>query len=107
MAAGAAAASLSFGLYHFAHSPPFNGPTMVAFLSLVGLRTSLFFFATRDLFATIVFHNFPAVAGVTRALLDGGETEAPADLQAALLTTAALSLAIVLAGERLLPRQSR
>lgn len=105
--AAAAAASLAFGVYHFAHSPPFNSPSMVAFLTVVGLGTSLFFFATRDLLATIVFHNFPAVAGVTRALLDGSRTEALADLQPALLGTAALSLVLVLAGERLLPRQGR
>jgi len=106
-AAGAAAASLAFGLYHFAHSPPFNNPAMVVFLTFVGLGTSLFFFATRDLLATIAFHNFPALAGVTRALLEGGRVDALAHLQPMLLGTAAVSLVLVLAGERLLQQQSR
>ncbi len=97
----AIAASVAFGAYHFAHSPPFNTPTMVAFLTVVGLGTSLFFFLTRDLLATIVFHNFPAVAGVTRALAERSELDTLTYLQPPLLATAALSLLVVLAGERL------
>lgn len=73
---------------------------MVAFLTIVGLGTSLFFFVTRDLVATILFHNVPAVAGVTAALAESGSLDALTRLQPALLATAAVSLIVVLAGER-------
>lgn len=100
--AGAAiAASIAFGGYHLAHSPPFNTPAMIVLLTVVGLITSLFFFVTRDLLATIVFHNFPAVAGVTSALAERSELGALSALQPVLLATAALSLLLVLAAERL------
>lgn len=100
VAGAAIAASSAFGLYHFAHSPPFNEPLMVAFLTLVGLITSLFFFVTRDLLATILFHNFPAAAGVTDALTAGDVLDPLTHLQLPLLATAVLSLMVLLAGER-------
>ena len=61
-------ASLLFGLYHIAHSPPFNSPRMIAGLAAVGLLTSVFFFVSRDVYGTIVFHNFFALTGVLNAL---------------------------------------
>ncbi len=61
-------ASALFGLYHFAHSPPFNTLEMVSLLAVVGLMTSAFFFLSRDVYATAVFHNFLAVFGVVQAL---------------------------------------
>ncbi|HEX5092761.1 MAG TPA: hypothetical protein VFV84_08745 [Burkholderiales bacterium] len=64
----ALAASVLFGVYHFAHSPPFNEPRMVAFLVGIGLATSLWFFVSRDVYGTAVFHNFFAVTGVLDAL---------------------------------------
>ncbi len=51
-------AALLFGVYHIAHSPPFNSVRMIQQLSLIGLLTSAFFFLTRDVYGTIVFHNF-------------------------------------------------
>lgn len=63
-------ASAMFGLYHFAHSPPFNTIAMVSLLGVVGLMTSAFFFLSRDVYATAVFHNFLAVFGVVKALAD-------------------------------------
>ena len=48
-------ASLVFGVYHFAHSAPFNTVGMVSFLSMIGLLTSLVFFLSRDLYGTILF----------------------------------------------------
>jgi hypothetical protein len=41
-------ASVFFGVYHFAHSPPFNTVPLVVILSVVGLVTSVFFFVSRD-----------------------------------------------------------
>jgi hypothetical protein len=66
--AAALIASLLFGLYHLAHSPPFNTWAMIGKLTLIGLVTSLFFFVSRDIYGTIVFHNFFAIFGVLQAL---------------------------------------
>jgi hypothetical protein len=57
-----------FGVYHFAHSPPFNTVGTVVFLSMIGLVTSAFFFISRDVYGTIAFHNFLGIFGVIRAL---------------------------------------
>lgn len=61
---GIVAADVLFGVYHFAHSAPFNQVGMVLFLMIPGLITSLVFFIGRDLYATILFHNFLGMAGV-------------------------------------------
>jgi hypothetical protein len=53
-----------FGMYHFAHSPPFNQTNMVLFLMYTGILTSIVYFIGRDIYATIVFHNFQALFGV-------------------------------------------
>ena len=61
---GATLATILFGIYHFAHSPPFNEPEMVLFLMYPGVLTSLVYFIGRDIYATIIFHNFQALFGV-------------------------------------------
>lgn len=58
------AADVLFGLYHFAHSAPFNQWAIVLFLMVVGLLTSLVYFLTRDVYATILVHNFMGMRGV-------------------------------------------
>jgi hypothetical protein len=68
MIVGIVAASVLFGIYHFAHSPPFNTANMVLTLTLVGVITSLFFFISRNVYGTIVFHNFFGIFGVLQAL---------------------------------------
>jgi CAAX prenyl protease-like protein len=60
----ATASTVLFGVYHFAHSPPFNQPNMVLFLIFPGVLTSIVYFVGRDIYATIVFHNFQALFGV-------------------------------------------
>jgi hypothetical protein len=40
-------AALAFGVYHFAHSPPFNMPEMVLLLSVVGGATGVFLLSWR------------------------------------------------------------
>jgi hypothetical protein len=65
-------ASILFGVYHFAHSPPFNTARVVVLLSVVGLITSLFFFVSRDVYGTIAFHNFLGIFGVIGALESSG-----------------------------------
>ncbi|MEJ2634416.1 MAG: hypothetical protein P8184_03880 [Calditrichia bacterium] len=75
LASGILAASILFGLYHIAHSPPFNQAHMILFLTFIGLITSLVYFFVRDIYATIVFHNFFAVFGVLQALDESGKLQ--------------------------------
>lgn len=65
-------ASVLFGVYHYAHSAPFNEFKMVAFLTAIGFVTSLWWFVSRDVYGTSVFHNFFGVTGVLAALKAGG-----------------------------------
>lgn len=58
------AADVAFGVYHFAHSAPFNQWGMVLFLMVIGLFTSLVYFLTRDVYAAIIVHNFLGMKGV-------------------------------------------
>ena len=69
-------ASVLFGVYHFGHSPPFNSVSMVLFLTLIGIATGLFYFIVRDIYGTIVFHNFFGVFGVMQALESSGNLTA-------------------------------
>jgi hypothetical protein len=93
--AGAASASVLFGFYHYAHSPPFNEIRMVLFLTGIGVVTSLWWFASRELYGTAVFHNFFAVTGVLQALGAQGLLAAHAHLTLApLVTAAAATLAV-------------
>jgi hypothetical protein len=61
---GIVVADLFFGVYHFAHSAPFNQLSMVLFLMIPGLVTSLVYFLGRDIYATIVIQNFLGMLGV-------------------------------------------
>jgi hypothetical protein len=97
--AAAFVASAAFGLYHFAHSPPFNEPRMVVFLTGIGFATSAWWFASRDVYGTAVFHNFFALTGVLAALEAGGRVPERPQLALGLVATAAvLTLAVVVAG---------
>lgn len=102
----AVVASLLFGVYHFAHSPPFHTVPMVAFLAAVGLVTSAVFFVLRDIYGTILFHNFLAVFGVVRALAAQDTLAAFRSLQVPLLATALLALAILILCDRLVVRRA-
>lgn len=105
-AAGAAVvASLLFGVYHFAHSPPFDTIGMVVLLTVVGLATSAFFFASRDVYATIAFHNFLGVYGVVQALAAADKLGGYAVPQVPLLATAIFSLLILVAADALIVRR--
>jgi hypothetical protein len=103
-ALAALVASVLFGVYHFAHSAPFNTLEMVAFLSAVGLLTSLFFFVSRNLYGTLVFHNFLAVLGVVKALAAGDLLLPMQQLQWPLLATAAVVMLVLAGADRLLVR---
>ena len=56
--AGTVAAVLLFSVYHIGYSAPFNQIKMMFFLLFPGIVTSLFYFLSRDIYATILLHNF-------------------------------------------------
>lgn len=97
-------ASALFGAYHFAHSAPFNTPQMVLLLSVVGLVTSAFFFISRDIAGTIVFHNFLGTFGVAQALSAANALSTLEQLQVPLIFTAAMTICFLLAGYVILHR---
>lgn len=70
--AGIFIASISFGIYHFAHSPPFNQINMVLLLTIISFTTGIVYFIGRDIYAAIIFHNTLALFGVTQALEKSG-----------------------------------
>jgi hypothetical protein len=90
-------ASLLFGVYHFAHSPPFNTIPLVVILSVVGLLTSVFFFVSRDVYGTIAFHNFSGILGVIRALETTGNLPVFERPIIPLLVMAVVAIALLIA----------
>ena len=89
--------SFLFGLYHFGHSPPFNTMKMVIILTLVGLVTGVFYFFTRNIYGTILFHNFMGTKGVTEALANSGRIESFKELQIPIIATAIVAVVILVA----------
>lgn len=97
-------AAVAFGVYHLAHSPPFNSIHTIGVLTIVGLVTGAFYFATREVYGTIVFHNFLALSGVTAALAAGGRLDQFAALQPALIVTAAAATTFLIGADVYLRR---
>jgi hypothetical protein len=62
--AGILAATILFSVYHVGHSAPFNQIQMMLILLMPGILTSLFYFISREIYATILFHNFQGTFGV-------------------------------------------
>ena len=89
-------ASVLFGIYHFAHSPPFNTIPVVVFLSMIGLVTSAFFFISRDVYGTIAFHNFLGIYGVIQALDDSGNLASFERPVVPLLVMAVVAIAVLI-----------
>ncbi len=90
-------ASLLFGVYHLAHSPPFNTAGMMTLLMGVGLLTGAFYLGTGDIAGTIVLHNFLALYGVLDAMDRLGGAQAPGGLDVPLVGMAVVTLAVVAA----------
>jgi len=105
--AGIVIASVLFGLYHFAHSPPFNQPGMVAFLALFGVATSLVYFIGRDIYATMVFHNFFGSFGVMQSLATAGILSTYTVPLYPVIGTAIVSIAIFIAVDLLYVRKRK
>jgi hypothetical protein len=61
---GIVAATIFFSVYHIGHSAPFNQINMMLILLVPGIITSLFYFISREIYATILFHNFQGTVGV-------------------------------------------
>ena len=99
-------ASALFGAYHLAHSPPFDNPETMAFLSVVSVGTGLFYFAGRSAYGALVFHNVLALFGVTAALAAAGRLGAFRAPVTPLLATALVSLLVLVAAERRLVRDA-
>jgi hypothetical protein len=59
-----AVASVLFGLYHLAHSGPFNQVPVALFLTWVGVATSLVYLVGRDVYATVIAHNLLGMTGI-------------------------------------------
>ena len=97
-------ASVLFGVYHYAHSAPFNTAQMVLLLSVVGLATSAFFFVSRDIAGTIVFHNFLGTFGVVQALSAANALSTLEQLQPPLIVTALITAGFLAAGYLVLGR---
>ncbi len=92
----AVVAAFLFSLYHVGHSPPFNTIPMIAKLMVVGLATSAFFFVSRDIYGTLVFHNFLALFGVVTSLGQAGVLHRYEKPIPPLLITAAVSLVLLI-----------
>ena len=69
---------------------------MIAMLTAVSVVTSTFFVVLRDVYGTIVFHNFLALHGVLRALVETGKITEYATPIALLLIAAGASLALLI-----------
>lgn len=78
---------------------------MVVFLSVIGLLTNLVFFVSRDLYATILFHNFLGTFGVVQALAAQDNLAAFASLQWPLIGTAFVALLALVVADVLVIRR--
>jgi hypothetical protein len=65
---GAVSASVLFGVYPYAHSPPFNQTTIVLFLMLPSIATAVTYFLGRDIYAAVIVQNFMGIFGVMSEL---------------------------------------
>ena len=92
--------SVLFGVYHLAHSPPFDTPEMIGLLTGVGVVTSLFYFVGQSAYGALVLHNFLALFGVTSALAEAGQLGTYQEPVVPLLVTALLSLVVLVGMER-------
>ena len=99
-------ASVLFGVYHFAHSPPFDTIGFVILLTVIGLVTSAYFFVSRDVYGTIAFHNFLGIFGVIQALDTSGILASFERPVVPLLVMAVVAIAVlILAHARLLNQE--
>ena len=99
-------ASVLFGVYHFAHSPPFNSLEMVGLLTVVGVGTGVIYFVGGSFYGALVFHNFMALFGIVSSLADAGQLGTYQQPLVPLLATALVALVVLVGIERLFDRRS-
>lgn len=92
-----------FGIYHFAHSPPFNQPNMVLFLMIPAILTSLFYFIGREIYSTIAIHNFLALIGVSSSI----DVTALTQPLYHVMIMALISVIVLIASDMLLIRRTK
>lgn len=109
LAAGTAlvVSAVLFGVYHLAHSPPFNSVEMVVLLTGVGLATGLVYFVTGSVYGALVFHNAMALFGVVSSLATAGRLETYQQPAIPLLVTAVVALAVLVVVEWFLLTERR
>jgi membrane protease YdiL (CAAX protease family) len=90
-----------FGVYHFAHSEPFNQVSMVMILMLPGLLTSIVYFVGRNIYATVVFHNFQALFGVLASV----EVADMLQIQFPVVLLAVVSVLVLIIMDRFIARK--
>lgn len=93
--------SILFGVYHFAHSPPFNSVEMVGLLTIVGVGTGLVYFVGRSFYGTLAFHNVMALTGIVSSLASTDQIGSYQQPLPPLLATALIAVLIVIGMERL------
>jgi hypothetical protein len=98
--------SLLFGLYHFAHSPPFNTVEMVGLLTVVGMGTGFIYFVGHSFYGALAFHNFMALIGIVSSLGEAGQIGSYQQPLPPLLAMALVALIIVVGMERLFVRDT-
>jgi hypothetical protein len=94
-------ASVCFGVYHVAHSPPFDTPAMIGLLTLVSVGTGLVLFVGRSAYGALAVYNFLALFGATSALADAGRVVGYRDPVVPLLLTGLVALLVFVGVERL------
>lgn len=98
--------AVAFGLYHYAHSPPFNTFPMVLFLTGIGLLTGTFYFFVNEIYGAIIFHNFFALFGIIEALEEAGNLTQYTDIRYPLILTASVSLLGLILAEQIILHKS-
>ncbi|ALI35316.1 hypothetical protein NMY3_01111 [Candidatus Nitrosocosmicus oleophilus] len=98
---GIITSTVLFGVYHFAHSEPFNQINTVMILMLPGLLTSIVYFVGRNIYATIVFHNFQALFGVLASV----EIEHMLQIQFLVVMLAVASVLVLIIMDRFILRR--
>ena len=88
-----------FGLYHLAHSPPYDTWPMVLFLSGVGLVTGAFFLISEEVYGTILLHGSLATSGLAGSLAETGNLSSFESAQPVLYIAAAASIAVLIASD--------
>lgn len=97
---GAIAASVLFGVYHYAHSPPFNQTSIVLFLMLPSIATAVAYFLGRSIYAAVIVQNFMGIVGVLAGLPNLEEYRQPMvpiyALSAASIAALVISVSVML-----------